>query len=350
MGGDILISSDHHHDDFKSFSRPGDNAVPSRLQEGLDAENFLYEYMVRNKIYTHIRLGDLFHRKNSLDFVVFNEINRILSRNQGYVQEIALVGNHDEAKGGVRHALESFQPSMHVVSEPEVLAHEGFTFYILPHLGSKSSIVDEAKKLTHRINGDTINVFLGHFGVHGSKTGSEFLLPDYVNASDIHSEKYDLGFLGHIHEPQHITDNTRYVGSLIQRSFSDIGAQRRAYHLTSEGAVKEVAIPGPRFYHAKVNNVDDLVRDIDGNGYYRVTVTNKDITEQQVAAAFLHAKGWILHYEIASSDWKPRLSSHSLGWRDLVFDFIEAHKDEWGEEAYRRAKKISEVTLGKSGL
>src|SRR5688572_33227703 len=85
---------------------------------------------------THIRLGDLFERRNQVDAVVYREVQKRIVRNTKHgVHEVILGGNHDLAASGKRWTIEALAstPGVHVVLERTILDVGGLPVVLAPY-------------------------------------------------------------------------------------------------------------------------------------------------------------------------------------------------------------------------
>jgi DNA repair exonuclease SbcCD nuclease subunit len=270
----ILISSDHHHDNYKNYSRIIQNGITSRLKESLDAELFLHRLMRKLGITIHVRCGDLFDKKDVVDAIAYSEVYNVITGNlRCGIQEIDLVGNHDSAAGFRRNTLETFGISnvSLIVDEPRTISLYGVDFHFIPHMEGETSFEG---LWGLKPNPDKPNLLFTHVGINGAKTGSEFLLPQYIDAEDLRPELWDFVFVGHIHEPQQLRNNMWYVGNLVQRNFMDEGTERRCFVLDIEsGKLESIPIPGPRFHTVDLSSEEkfESFTPIPGD-YYRCTL------------------------------------------------------------------------------
>jgi DNA repair exonuclease SbcCD nuclease subunit len=339
----LLISSDHHHHAFASFASIGPQGVSSRLQEGLDAEAQLEHIIATQQIDWHCRLGDLFDRKNVLDAVTFNEVMTRIATTK--CETLLLCGNHDHAAGGVRNSIESFShlPAVRVVQN--VMCHhiDDTDIYAIPYTDDPGLLV-EALTNTHP-NPERCNILFAHLGVNGAKTGSEFRIPSMISLEMLQREKFDHVFLGHYHEPQQLAENVQYVGSLIQRSFSDAGRTRRALVFdTVTGALEEMPIAGPSFIIKRVAALEELpqlasdLSDVVGTLYLKVATPDPRITRTLVEHALQRQCGGV----VVAHEVSPASTASTGG------SFVAPHVS-WESRASAWVAQ-AETSLEKSGL
>jgi hypothetical protein len=297
----VLLSSDHHHDPFPQFAKTLSDGMSSRLLEGIEAERALAVEAKRRGCQLHVRDGDLFHKKNIIDAVAHSEVARILSSSG--MEEWLLKGNHDLAAGGLRHSLESFGvlgSSITVFDEPRSVAiDDGCVAHFVPHMedGAKfKAAVDALRPVPSKMN-----LLFGHTAINAAKNGSEFRLPYTLDIFDIRPNDFDQIFLGHYHEPQDLAPNARYLGSLLQRSFSDVGSKRRALVLdTVTGALEEIAVPGPEFVKVWIHDEADEL-ELHGtdfsNAYVKAICTDVKVTKKNIEKAIRECRGLVPTWE-----------------------------------------------------
>jgi DNA repair exonuclease SbcCD nuclease subunit len=329
----ILITSDHHYWPYPQFARQLENGVNSRLAEMLEVEDFLFELMKKHKVTHHIRAGDLWERKNILDAVTYSEVRDCIRRNvEAGITEVLLVGNHDIAAGGVRNGLEGLkEKDVRVVDRPYLISlYGGGRILCLPYSPDVAVTMEE---LEHGTAGDA-EILVAHLSVEGAKTGSEFSLPGQVSLEDLHADRYDHVFLGHIHEPQTFPapyENVHYIGSLTQRSFADSGSQRRAILLepqsvSSNGGWESIPLPGPRFETVKVGSKASIKRrKPDSKTYYRIAITDPDVSQKAIAEHFDgQCRGWtsLPAWTKEKEGTRPRLTLHKR-WEDVCANYIK---------------------------
>src|SRR5439155_1777771 len=142
-----------------------------------------------------------------------------------------------------------------------------------------------------------INILTAHCGIRGGKTGSEYMLDGELTPEDLRPTDFDQIILGHYHEPQQLAPNICYVGSLLQRSFSDVGAPRRALLFdTATGQLESIPLPGPRFVIVHLTRpLDEVPLVAEANTYYRVIVEHPSIEPKAIDSALEGiALGWVI--------------------------------------------------------
>lgn len=327
----ILISSDHHHHQYPAFATSVVDGVNNRLAQSLEVEDALFLKMRRAGVTHHLRLGDLFEKKNAVDAVVFNEVAKKLQRNQAAgIEEIILKGNHDAAAGGARNTLEALglMGVARIISEPQCLTIGQWSFYCLPYLERGLDVA--LGSLIHTTTGASdASVLLAHTGVQGAKTGSEFVLSDYVKIEDLFPDKFQWVMLGHIHEPQYVHSNAFYLGSFVQRSFADEGSPRRAVLMDPHtGKLSQYRLPGPRFVTVPVATPQSLSAfTFDNMAYYRFVVPPDLDNAKKALAPYVDGRclGWTTKPAPRPLDAAPtaRLSGLHTKWEAVCHEYVK---------------------------
>lgn len=349
----ILFSADHHHHPYQQFASVRQGGMSSRVVEGLVAEEFLLSVEREHHIDVHVRLGDLFHQKNVLDAVTFSEVyDRI---QMSAVPQILLCGNHDEAAGGLRHGIEPFRhlPHVTVVSSPRACVFEGVTIYGVPYHNDVEVARQAVKQFVrqHLAPQQTPAVtFLAFHGeITGAQTGSEYKLAGQLSLQDLYPSLYTAVFCGHIHEPQQLAPNVWYVGSLLQRSFSDEGQPRSVVVFDTETRQGErLLVPGPRFVtyrdvSAQTLRDGTLRPDAAGweQAYLKVVTSDTTVTRALVEQAVGSCQSLLLAYERPAA--QPTESLQGLAsWSQYL--------DAWVRDSETPLDKSQLLALGETIL
>jgi len=327
--GLVCITSDHHYDAYKQFSTVLSTGVNSRLAEMLAVEDWLHEEMVRRSVNVHFRLGDLFDKKNTIDAVTYIEVaSRIRKNVESGIREIIFVGNHDIAIGGIRNTLEDLEASTGatIVSSPVDLLIEDHVWRCIPHNENITEMEQAFRFLSKMASMNLTHILLSHVGVHGARSGSEFVLPGYFSIDSLEWERYRWTFLGHVHEPQFFNGtNVSYVGSFVQRNFSDVGSQRRAiFYKTDTEIPLSIPLPGPQFVAVSFSSLDEVEQYVvDDNTYYKITIANHSIQPRIVNDRFCSSRGWTLTFIDSSAQRVPERPQLKLTtWEDVCGSYI----------------------------
>ena len=322
----IAVTSDHHFHAYQQFANRTPGGLNNRLVEMLAVEDLAHALRQRLDVDLHIRAGDLFDRKNTIDAVTFNEVWSRVSR-RGGPPEWLLKGNHDIAAGGIRHTLEAFAslPTVKVFDTPQRVEIGNASVYLVPHMEDVAEQRAALGTFPLETDNERFKLLICHGQVAGAISGSEYVLPGSLTLEDLHAEAYDLVLLGHCHEPHQLAPNVFYVGSQCQRSFADIGAARRMF-LVDTDARRWDSHPllGPRFQREIFSTLSTFERwQPSSNDYYKVVVRSPEITDSLIKDKLEgYCRGWTVQYEIAEKTIAPRLGHGLISWDDILEVYV----------------------------
>lgn len=249
------LFTDFHAHLFKDFSTVDPVYHTDRFKAQLDTlQTILSKAREDNK--PVIFVGDLFHKRVSVDARVFNPIFEMFA-SYADVSVYMVRGNHDSVTNSLRtiSSLDPFEvlPNVTVLSEPMVVEiSTGFTLYALPY---GEEVTEMKEWLTAQSEHAETNIkptlLVGHIGVAGATVGkSSHALEGSFTAGDLYPDKFDYVYLGHYHKRQELLPNMIYGGNTIQTSFSDEG-QSKGYHALfsmKQGLTTEyIEIPNKQF-------------------------------------------------------------------------------------------------------
>lgn len=335
----LVLSADHHLQQYQAFNKQTPDGVGTRLQELLNVE-YHVEDICREYKAPHIVIGDFFNEKERVQGVLANEAASLVHKYQHDNLDLFLmVGNHESAAGGIRNTLDWLDYCGASVHSAPMEMGDGITpglqLVMIPHHEDVRVLqkwVDEARKWPrdkHKKN----RVLLGHLMIDGAKTGSEFAVKGIFKKEDL--GQWDDIILGHVHEPQDL-----YVGSLAQRSWADEGAPRRIIILEwddkdpSKLRRVPIPIPGPVF---RTINWSDFNRQVllDKNvpKYYRIiSPTEKLIPEiREVAQAQL--SGFVVDPPPRTESNRPRTTELGTSWHTRVGEYVRSKVEDEVEAA-----------------
>jgi DNA repair exonuclease SbcCD nuclease subunit len=353
----VLVTADHHHHAWKQFAKPLEGGLNSRLKEGLDAEDALARIIAKYGVELHLRLGDLFHQKNVLDMVVFNEVFERIAA--APCQTVILEGNHDWAAGGARHSLESLKRlrGVLVVDDLAMLVHAGFVVHALPYFESRDALVEACASL--RPVPGKFNLLAAHLGINGAKDGSEYRIPSTLGVEDLALNRFDLCFFGHYHKEQQVAPNAHYVGTLIPRSFADLGSGGTAILLdTTTGEWRRISVAGPQYMKLRIPTMEAFEAFIEGrrtkgepdlrNSYVWAVAGDIQLTRSAVEEAVGECLGLKFEYEVDKAP-ETRLSTspsaESATWRDHLHSWVDRSSTTLDKD---RLRQVGEAVINEA--
>lgn len=222
--------------------------------------------------------GDAFRTKvpSAGDIAEFGEFVYALS-NGGSRTVIMIPGNHDTLGSGVTTLdVYSGYRNVYVMKEPDTwmlpldpAPSRTVSLVTMPWLPSKalasSGLEGEdtagaqgaiLQLLNKRIDSN-VKILVAHATALGTEyhDGVSTVLGGEVLWTNDMFEDFDLAVLGHIHNPQQITDNAYYVGSICPVSFNEANQNKRVI-MWEDGHVHSIPLDAPNFMNVKVEDFD----------------------------------------------------------------------------------------------
>ena len=228
----LLFSDIHVHPHKKS---------QARLNDCLQALEWVFETAKKEKVNCVLFGGDLLHDRQKIDTLTYVKVYNILSKYQNEGFKIYLVvGNHDMWFSN-DWSVTSVKPfgsikNIEVIAEPKNLNLFGVDWFFLPYTHNP---VDELKKCTTDISNTYL---LGHLSIDGAKLNSSGSVADVVIEHDgdmikISKDlflKFKIAFFGHYHSYQKLAENVMYIGSPLQLSYGESGDKKHVIILDTD--------------------------------------------------------------------------------------------------------------------
>jgi len=262
-----LITADihvHHH-----------KKSAERLQDCLDALNWVFQTAVEKSVEHIIVAGDLFYDRFKIDVPTYQKTFEIFKK---YTDKHdfgvwLLIGNHDmfmHKEWDISSMVPlSGIPSVTVINKPCVIPIGGVPAAFLPY--TSDPIADLAKI---EDNCSPADILFGHVALDNAvlnplyNTTSEVQVEndgDMVKVDSGIFEKWKQVFLGHYHAAQTLGSNVEYVGSPLQLSYGEAFQPKHViiYHPTAD--IKEYVENdfSPKHFIIRRNEVDKY--DVAGN-------------------------------------------------------------------------------------
>ncbi|BDA81533.1 recombination exonuclease A [Staphylococcus phage vB_SsapH-Golestan-100] len=258
----FIFFTDSHFHLFTDFSKPDEFYRNDRFKEQMEALNSVFE-IAREKEATIIFGGDLFHKRNAVDTVVYNEVFKVFARNKD-VAVLLLRGNHDATTNSVYtdSSIDTFEylPNVSVFQSFGTIEKDNVNIVFTAY-GDETEEIKEYIKENNKLG--KVNILVGHLGVEGSLTGKgSHRLEGAFGYQDLLPDKYDFILLGHYHRRQYFQNpNHFYGGSLMQQSFSD-EQEANGVHLIDTDTITTEFIPLDTRRFITVRG-DDVPEDLD---------------------------------------------------------------------------------------
>ncbi|WNO29844.1 recombination exonuclease [Bacillus phage SDFMU_Pbc] len=288
----VVHFTDFHAHIFEDFSKPDKRYITDRFKAQIDTLHKVFK-IAREHDAVLLFGGDLFHKRKTLEDVVFNEVFEVFAQHSD-VRVYMVRGNHDSRDNSTssRHWLEPFNclPHVTVFSTPGYVEVEqdGFLFnlFAIPY----SDDIERLKKSINKfaeIAGKTENpsILAGHIGVDGSEIGRyNHRLAGAFSVADLHPDVFDYVALGHYHKRQFLggTDNVFYTGNTIQASFSDEGQEKGVMLIDLAAKGKPTFIPIENKQFITLTKIDENTQDLVENHYVRLVLPKEQVKEVEV--------------------------------------------------------------------
>lgn len=249
----VIVTGDWHANNFRDFSNnvlvEWDDEI-QRFQESqqgylmnsrllclLDAICDMRDYADTHRIRNIIVAGDMFHTRGVVSVNVINALKRVFQSFPQMISVYAIAGNHDQIDSSVcpESILRSMEDSIVKTCETPTLLEirdkdsEINLVALVPYSKSKEFIVESVNSLLSEADETRKKmvtwkppIIVAHAGIDGGVAGSGmYSMKDTYSLSDFQPDRFRFCVFGHYHQPQFLSDNAIYCGSLIQNDFGD---------------------------------------------------------------------------------------------------------------------------------
>jgi len=269
----ILAFSDLHAHKFADFSEVDDITGNSRFTNILKCLDYMKNYALENKITHVLFMGDLYHKRKTVETTVFNlTFNKIEELAACGLHITMLRGNHDMENNShtAQHSLEAFKQIENVkvldTFEPFDLPETDITVYPAPYCDDKEAIkkaIDSYAYTTVNEGLEDKSILMFHLGITGAFVGkSSYAMQDAFTIGDLMPHAFRFVAGGHYHRYQDLGgyEHAFYAGAPIQGNFNDEGEDKGFVVLDMETGTKEFQpIPNPKFMTIEVDELNDEV-------------------------------------------------------------------------------------------
>lgn len=255
----FIFFTDSHFHLFTNYAKPDEYYVNDRFKEQIEALQKVFN-IAREEKADVIFGGDLFHKRNSVDTRVYNNIFEVFARNRD-IDVYMLRGNHDSVTNSLytSSSIEpiGYLPNVHIFSSPDTFSFTDVNLVFEPY-GDETEEIKEHIKRSYDEN--KTNILVAHLGVEGSLTGKgSHRLEGAFGYQDLLPDNYDFILLGHYHRRQYFKNpNHFYGGSLMQQSFSDEQEANGVHLIDTEKRTTEfIPINTRRFITIQEDNIPE---------------------------------------------------------------------------------------------
>lgn len=280
--------------------------LSSRFFNILNALCDMRDYCILNKINHVLVAGDLFHKRGTIEVVVFNAIYKVLNSFCDVGVTVHMIaGNHDQVDASVipTSSIHSFKDICHVIEKPEYFwvedadisnqtdkhkPEEGDAEIVaVPYSKDKEFVINSMKELRKKCVDPEKAILMCHVGITGGTVGSGmYSMKDEYSLRDLMSNQWKYVIAGHYHQPQFLDYNAIYTGTPIQNSFGDELKWKDGYNgffvvdTDKRYDMQFVPIIAPRFI--TVSSAEELEQydsDYVKSNYFRIKSSAKDVEE-----------------------------------------------------------------------
>ena len=269
--GGFLITADHHCHAWLEGGEPV-KGINGRIQDFLDATDFLFRYATVHEVEKIYHLGDVYHLKKNVPVDAYNLLweryrDFMYQGDEGWTPELHFVaGNHDREDD--RREVVTILPyqtfsTVHV--EPEV--DDKARIVYVPWLYDQSRVRTFLKDLPKK----EYKMLLFHGEIDGAHVGpTDYILKSKMTDEVLGSKRFGAVFAGHLHRRQYLR-GVWYPGSLVPKDFGELERDKGFLHVLPSGEVKVVEVPSPSFLVYQFGKplgdrqIEKLVKEIPGN-------------------------------------------------------------------------------------
>lgn len=268
--------------------------MSSRLFNILNALCDMRRYCTSHGIWHVLIAGDLFHKRGTIEVIVFNTIYQVLNsfKEMGITVHL-IAGNHDQVDASVVpvSAIYSLRDIAHIIENPEYFQlQDGDDFaevVAVPYSKDKAFVLSSMNELREKCEEAENAILMCHLGITGGTVGSGmYSMKDEYSLKDLKSSHWKYVICGHYHQPQLLDYNAIYTGTPVQNSFGDELKGKDGYNgcfvvdTDKRYDIEFVPIFAPRFI--TVSSAQELEKydsDYIKNNYFRIKSSAKDVEE-----------------------------------------------------------------------
>lgn len=285
----IIGTADVHAHNYRDFDRRTDKSGSQRLDNILEVFNEMLSYALANDVKLMFVSGDLFHIRNGVNTVVFNEVHdHLLNITKQGIEIVMIPGNHDDSAAidNSPHSLHPLKsiPGVTIIDEimgEKIYNIDGKTIHIhgLRYTKDVGLVKHLVKQTTDKYkDSDDTHILLAHLGIQGGLAGSGHSMPDGYILKDIGVSFFDFIALGHFHRPQKLGgyQHAFYCGSPVQHDFGEEHNDNGFVVMDLESNTSSIypLYKLPKFVTIELENDEDCVTKIeeiekDSNNYYK---------------------------------------------------------------------------------
>jgi len=261
------------------FTLPGHSLQHMRVEHFFDD---LVRIYAENDCDGFVDLGDTTDDRSAIPMPTLKCIGEGLNKIDSFDGvNYKITGNHEQFQRDTsidnRHL---FSHVFHVVGDREIISLDGLKMFFCAYPKDHAELAQWLKTESGKIR--TRKILFGHFQVKGA----------YLNNTQTNSgiplealSGFDLVLLGHIHQPQSLSDRIHYVGSPFQQDWGETEQKKRVLIVDTE-QLKITSLPLLHYPEYKAVNFDEFKKAAQQSSEDRLRVVLKNHTETE--AFFAH--------------------------------------------------------------
>lgn len=270
------IFSDLHLHNHKPFSRPtGAPGINSRANSCLCVLIEIIEMSRRREIDAVLFCGDFWDLRGFIWVPLFHEAYSLLRELSKRVAVVMIKGNHDLATSeeNTPSGVDVFRTvgGVHVLDKTHQRVYLGGKRVYVCGISADEGLEDLREPAPPGI----CSVLLMHTMIEGVKITDKYNAESGLSLTRLRKfmdkNNFHRCFIGDVHLRQDVAPNIHYVGSVIQKSFSDAGQHKgMTIYDTKKNTIKFRRIVSPEFRTR--NQVPEHL----GKDYWKITPQNKE--------------------------------------------------------------------------
>jgi len=221
-----IIVTDLHTGEFSHGFVDPKTGYNSRLLDVYRRFNKLIKYCINNNIQNIIIAGDIYDLKtpkNLIREIFATIVNKTISNK---LKLYVLIGNHDISSSS-GHALAEMEKlsslidGLTIISKPQKIVIGGIDFLFHP-FNPFNKQEDNHNELMVLSGSKNRSVLIGHFATNkNTYVVDEDEKEKLIDFDFLKSCKFDMVFLGHIHNHYKLDDHIWHIGSFTRTSFNE---------------------------------------------------------------------------------------------------------------------------------
>lgn len=280
----ILISSDQHWHCWTEFDKLTSDGKSFRLSLYEKTHEYIRDYCKKNDILHWIDAGDIFHSREGISSPVLDALGKQLHQSKDVgIKMYFLKGNHDiHNRVGNITSLNILSQYGKVINEQQVYnlttqfpggcTMESVKINFIPW--------DENINFTNVINKcEKTNIVVAHRMIKGAELHGTILDGESIKGLDC--QKFDMAFIGHVHERQYINGKMMYIGNLVNSNFGEKERGGFLVYDTIEKTTEEIQNPfSPLFIKKDIYKISDITN-CETNAFYDFKILSNSTEETE---------------------------------------------------------------------